>query len=168
MRNRKTPENLPHCHVPLNSRNLLRISTVKFLFTVKDKGGNLIMPINLDEIVCSWIRLQMCLGPQTREYIDLQWPLSCVHSIMMVISAQPGKSEECTPSPFYSINPPRLELSRSLHPPQKKKLARKGYQVPGSLSPCQSSGIYRPGSLFGTPIVRILLFTVRSSARNLN
>jgi hypothetical protein len=39
MRNQKTPENPPHCHVPLNSRNILRISTLKFLFTVKEKGG---------------------------------------------------------------------------------------------------------------------------------
>jgi hypothetical protein len=28
--------------------------------------------------------------PQTREYIDWQWPLSCVHSVMMVFSAQLG------------------------------------------------------------------------------
>ncbi len=37
---------------------------------------------------------QIFLGPsrsQTREYIDWQWPLSGVHSIIMVISAQPGE-----------------------------------------------------------------------------
>ncbi len=28
--------------------------------------------------------------PQTREYIDWQWPLSCVHSVIMVFSAQLG------------------------------------------------------------------------------
>jgi hypothetical protein len=44
--------------------------------------------------------------PQTREYIDWRWPLSCVHSVMMVFSTQLGEGEgvHCTPSPFHSIN----------------------------------------------------------------
>jgi hypothetical protein len=37
------------------------------------------------------------------EYTEWQWPLSVVHSIMMVKSAQPGKGGECTSSPLNSI-----------------------------------------------------------------
>ena len=37
------------------------------------------------------------------EYTEWQWPLSGVHFIMMVHSAQPGEGGECTPSPFHSI-----------------------------------------------------------------
>jgi hypothetical protein len=36
-------------------------------------------------------------APQTREYIDWQWSLSGVHSIMMVFSVQLDKGEGSTP-----------------------------------------------------------------------
>ncbi len=35
--------------------------------------------------------------------IDWQWPLSGVHTIMMVNSAQPDEGGGCTPSPFHFI-----------------------------------------------------------------
>ncbi len=38
-----------------------------------------------------------------RLQIDWQWPLSGVHSIMMVNSAQPGEGGKCAPTPFRSI-----------------------------------------------------------------
>jgi hypothetical protein len=45
------------------------------------------------------------VGTTTAEYTEWQWPLSGVHSIMMVKSAQPGKGGGCTPTPFtlYTI-----------------------------------------------------------------
>ncbi len=36
-----------------------------------------------------------------RAQIDWQWPLSDVHSIMMVNSSQPGVGVGCTPSSFH-------------------------------------------------------------------
>ncbi len=38
--------------------------------------------------------------PQTREYIDCSWPLSSVHSVMMVFSAQLAEGEGARPPPF--------------------------------------------------------------------
>ena len=40
------------------------------------------------------------LGKNHRAQTESQWPLSGVHSIMMVKSAQPGEGGGCTPSPF--------------------------------------------------------------------
>ncbi len=39
-------------------------------------------------------------GAQTGEFLDWRWPLSGVHSIMMVKSAQSGVGGGCTPFPF--------------------------------------------------------------------
>jgi hypothetical protein len=39
----------------------------------------------------------------TTEYTEWQWPLSGVHSIMMVKSAQPGENRECSPS-FFTLS----------------------------------------------------------------
>ena len=44
----------------------------------------------------------MYTGGTTDERVqtDRQWPLSSLHSIMMVNSAQPSAGRGCTPSPF--------------------------------------------------------------------
>jgi hypothetical protein len=47
--------------------------------------------------------LQYILHETQRVKLCWQWPLSGVHSIMMVNSAQPGEGGGCTPSPFRSI-----------------------------------------------------------------
>jgi hypothetical protein len=38
-----------------------------------------------------------------RVHTEWQWPLSGVHSIMMVKPAQPGEVGGCSPTPFHSI-----------------------------------------------------------------
>jgi hypothetical protein len=40
---------------------------------------------------------------EDRVHTEWQWPLSGVHPIMMVKSAQPGGGGGCTPTPFHSI-----------------------------------------------------------------
>jgi hypothetical protein len=42
--------------------------------------------------------------PQTKKYIDRRWPLSCVHLVMMVFSAQ------LAPTPFHSISQVKYDV----------------------------------------------------------
>jgi hypothetical protein len=56
----------------------------------------------------------------SEDHRNWQWPLSSVHSAMMIFSAQPADGGGCTPSPFRSLPPP-LEL---LHPLPSKTSER--------------------------------------------
>ncbi len=49
------------------------------------------------------INPQKVRAPPQRIHTEWQRPLSGVHSVMMVKSAQPGEGGECTPSPCHSI-----------------------------------------------------------------
>ncbi len=49
----------------------------------------------------SWGRLKVCTTDK-RVQIEWQWPLSGIHYIMMVNSAQHGENGGYTPSPFHS------------------------------------------------------------------
>jgi hypothetical protein len=62
--------------------------------------------------------LRNALQPQTREYIDWQGPLSGVHSIMIVVSVQPGQDGGARPPPFTIST---LELPRPFNPPSKTR-----------------------------------------------
>jgi hypothetical protein len=50
------------------------------------------------------------------ERTEWQWPLSCVHSIMMVKSAQPVEGGDSAASPFHSYLPSRAKLRCALQP----------------------------------------------------
>jgi hypothetical protein len=65
--------------------------------------------------------------PQTREYIDWHWPLSCVHSITMVFSVQVIEGGGKHAMPFSLSLPSRLELNVVPYTPSRAKLAREGY-----------------------------------------
>ena len=48
---------------------------------------------------------------ETTEYTEWQWPLSGVHSIMMVKSAHPGEGGGARPPPFSLSIPSQAKLS---------------------------------------------------------
>ncbi len=59
--------------------------------------------------------------PQTRENIDWRWPLSCVHSVMMVFSSQLTEGGDARPPPFILSTPSR-NLPRPFHPQLAREL----------------------------------------------
>jgi hypothetical protein len=66
------------------------------------------------------------VAPQTREYIDWQRQLTCVHFIVTVFSAQPGEGGGSIPSPFHSIYPLHSSYV-ALSFPSPAQLARECY-----------------------------------------
>jgi hypothetical protein len=55
--------------------------------------------------------------PHTREQTDWRWPISCVHSVMMVFAAHHDGGPCSMPTPFHSTVPfPSTLLRRPLHP----------------------------------------------------
>jgi hypothetical protein len=47
--------------------------------------------------------IKKTFAPQIRENIDWRWPLTCVHSIMMVFSSQLAEGGGTRPDPFHAI-----------------------------------------------------------------
>jgi hypothetical protein len=81
--------------------------------------------------------------PHTREYIDWRWPLSRVHSMIMISAAQLVEGGVSRPPPLHSIYP----LYSSYHPlstPSLAKLARdSSYLYSGILPLSLLSGFHR-------------------------
>jgi hypothetical protein len=57
--------------------------------------------------------------PQTREYIDWKWPISCVHSAMMVFVAQLAEGGGARPPPFTLSTPSTRVTSPPPRSPQQ-------------------------------------------------
>ncbi len=77
---------------------------------------------------------------QTREYsIDWRWPLSCVHSVMMVFMPSLLRvGFECPPPSLYIFTPFRSSYVAPLYPLPIAKLARYSY-LHSSMSPLSPS-----------------------------